>query len=248
MKNYVAYLSIVAAMLAFGCEDDATRGKGMIPGENCQEGDDNCESGGNPCKCDDGTDCPDGIKDNCVSDSECKCDDGTDCPDGIKDNCTECKEGDENCEPPEPPKPKECVDSYCEVGSLDCSGTKVVVCEATDDGCGEWKDKEDCGIGKYCDLETHACVEGCLEKCETENEKRCVDNSIIECVSNSAGCAVWNMVAACGAVAVPRASSLRSIRQPRATSFRQMLRWIRTAILSSSGRMIRTGIASVRST
>ena len=223
MKNYVAYLSIVAAMLAFGCEDDATRGKGMIPGENCQEGDDNCESGGNPCKCDDGTDCPDGIKDHCVSDSECKCDDGTDCPDGIKDNCvsdseckcddgtdcpdgikdncvsdseckcddgtdcpggnkdncTECKEGDENCEPPEPPKPKECVDSYCEVGSLDCSGTKVVVCEATDDGCGEWKDKEDCGIGKYCDLETHACVEGCLEKCETEHEKRSLDTSII---------------------------------------------------------------------
>ena len=166
-------------------------------GSDCPEGNkDKCESEPE-CKCDDGSACPDGNKDNCDDGRECKCGDGTDCPEGKIDNCTdmqECKEGDEDCEP----KKDECSDTACTVGTLDCSGTKILICEADADGCGEWKEKEDCGTGKHCDAETHTCAEGCVEKCEAEHEKRCLDNNVAECTSDSAGCAEWNMVAACG--------------------------------------------------
>ncbi|MBQ9395126.1 MAG: metallophosphoesterase [Proteobacteria bacterium] len=232
MKKYVVCFSIAAALLAFGCNDDAGESRHdnqeckCDDGTACPDGNkENCGSmqeclcddgtacpsgskencGTQECLCDDGTECPGGSKENCGDTQDCLCDDGTECSEGSKDNCgtfhceegdescQECKEGDE-CEPPK----DECEDTSCHVGTLDCSGTKVIVCEATADGCGVWKDKEDCGIGKHCDIETHACVSGCLETCEIANEKRCLNNNVMECTSDSAGCAVWNMVAACG--------------------------------------------------
>ncbi|MBO5753619.1 MAG: metallophosphoesterase [Proteobacteria bacterium] len=84
----------------------------------------------------------------------------------------------------------------CTEGEKTCVERGSAVCERQESGCMDWSVTE-CGDGWSCDPELSECTEGCRETCDPNVPRRCQEDGVAICESDSAGCAVWNIEQSC---------------------------------------------------
>ncbi|MBO4350848.1 MAG: hypothetical protein J6A01_07895 [Proteobacteria bacterium] len=207
--------SLAISLGCYGCAGDAVE-SGPCTSADCQtetsckcddgtvcpDGDkDNC-SNAQECKCDDGTDCPEGNKDNCSNAQECKCDDGTVCPEGNKDNCSnaqECK-CDDNTDCPEGNKDNCTNAQECKCDdNTDCPEGNKDNCETAAQCTGEKPENAiqcDCVDGNWTNC-TYPGENQCTEVCDAQKLTKCGSDGVMKCEPDSNGCAVWSTIEPC---------------------------------------------------
>ncbi|MBQ9396396.1 MAG: metallophosphoesterase [Proteobacteria bacterium] len=89
-----------------------------------------------------------------------------------------------------------CEDA-CKEGEIQCDQNIVMACERLETGCLKWTVDEICAAGTHCDDSTHKCEDGCLEICDGATQDKCNAQGLLKCVTDEAGCAVWEVAGSC---------------------------------------------------
>ena len=218
MKYSRLFLIALAISLGcYGCSGDSAE-SGSCTGENCQtETECKCDDGSDcpngdknkcedtlECKCDNGTDCPNGDKNKCEETQECKCDNGTDCPNGDKNKCEEtqeckCDDG-SDCPNGDKNNCEDTLECKCDDGT-DCPNGDKNNCKTTSECTGEKPENAidcECTDGNWTNC-TYPGENQCTEVCDAQKLTKCGSEGVMKCESDANGCAVWTTIEPCNA-------------------------------------------------